>query len=58
MVLDRESRKGEKYKCSQCGYEEDADINGAINILDRNKDKRINIYTPYKEVKEILETKN
>lgn len=53
--LDKDSRKGERFKCTKCGSEIDADINGAINILERSKNKRINLYTPYKKVKQILE---
>lgn len=52
--LDKNSRKGEKFKCSNCGKEIDADINASINILKRKDDKRITLYTPYNKVKEIL----
>ncbi len=32
---DRENRKKEHFKCLQCGYENDADIVGATNVLSR-----------------------
>ncbi len=32
---DRENRNGEHFRCLQCGYENDADIVGAINVLHR-----------------------
>jgi hypothetical protein len=33
----------------------DADINAALNILWRADDPRITVYTPYREVKRIIE---
>ena len=33
--VDKESRQGEKYRCTLCGYELDADYNAAINIYNR-----------------------
>ncbi len=33
--IHKESRKGEKFLCIDCGYEIDADYNAAINILHR-----------------------
>ena len=53
--VDKNSRKFEIFQCTNCGEEMDADINGAINILNRSKDTRITLYTPYSKVKEILE---
>lgn len=42
-VIHKESRKGEMYKCKECGSVMDADINGAINILHRflNKESTV-----------------
>lgn len=40
--------------CKNCG-EMNANIVAAKNILKRNDDKEINLYTPYKKVKEILD---
>lgn len=34
-VIDKNSRQGEIFHCQSCGYEIDADTNGAINILKR-----------------------
>jgi putative transposase len=34
-TLDKESRKGEKFKCNSCNLEIDADFNASINILQR-----------------------
>ena len=36
-AIDKESRKGKKYKCTSCGFEIDADLNAAKNILDLGK---------------------
>ncbi|PAB60543.1 RNA-guided endonuclease TnpB family protein [Anaeromicrobium sediminis] len=47
-------RRGDVFKCPKCG-EIHADSNASINILNRNYDKEISLYTPYKKVKEILE---
>ena len=33
--VERENRSGENFKCLHCGYEEHADIVGALNILQR-----------------------
>jgi len=33
--IDKDSRKGEEYKCISCGYEIDADVNASINIHNR-----------------------
>ena len=32
---DKNSRKGEVFACTSCGYESDADINASVNILKR-----------------------
>jgi transposase len=33
--VDRDSRKGERFMCTACAFELDADINAAINIHNR-----------------------
>lgn len=38
--IDKASRQGENYHCSTCGMEMDADLNGALNILQRG------VYSP------------
>jgi len=52
--VHKDNRQGERFTCIQCGYREDADVNGALNILARKYDSEIGLYTPYKKVKEIL----
>jgi len=50
----KDNRQGERFTCIKCGFREDADVNGALNILSRKYDSEIGLYTPYKQVKEIL----
>lgn len=52
--VHKDNRQGERFTCIKCGLGEDADVNGALNILSRKYDSEINLYTPYKRVKEIL----
>jgi len=33
--IDKDSRKGESFRCISCGYEIDADLNASINIYNR-----------------------
>lgn len=40
--IDKNSRDFKSFKCTCCGYEDDADHNGAINIKERAKDKDLN----------------
>lgn len=39
-VVDGSQRKGERYACRKCGYEADADVNAAVNILRAGLDLR------------------
>ena len=48
-------RKGKEFKCSNCNLNIDADFNASINIKKRKFISEINIYTPYKQVKEYYE---
>ena len=48
-------RKGKEFKCSNCNLSIDADFNASINIKKRKFISEINIYTPYKEVKQYYE---
>lgn len=50
------NRNNNIIKCPSCGTL-DANINAAKNILHRKQDKEITLYTPYKKVKNILETR-
>ena len=47
-------RNGKVFKCQTCGTF-DADHNAAVNIKGRLSDPEIDLYTPYQEVKRILE---
>ena len=49
-------RDGDSFVCDNCG-EIHADINASINILERKYDKEIKMFTSYKKVKEILESR-
>lgn len=46
-------RNGKTFKCQTCGTF-DADYNASVNIKDRLSDPTIHLYTPYQEVKKIL----
>lgn len=47
-------RNGDVFECKNCGKMH-ADINASNNIKNRKDDREIKQYTPYKEVKKILE---
>jgi IS605 OrfB family transposase len=49
-----DNRKGDKFKCLDCGYENQSDIVGAINIKNRVFDEEIKLKTTYQKVKELL----
>ena len=49
-------RNGDLFTCDNCG-EIHADINASKNILERKYDKEIKMFTSYKKVKEILESR-
>ena len=49
-------RNGDSFVCDNCG-EIHADINASMNILERKYDKEIKMFTSYKKVKEILESR-
>lgn len=49
-------RDGDLFTCDNCG-EIHADINASKNILERKYDKEIRMFTSYKKVKEILESR-
>lgn len=52
--VSRDNRNGEEFTCIMCGCSENAHVVGALNILSRKGDFEIGLYTPYKQVKEIL----
>ena len=39
--LDKENRNGKTFKCTCCGYEDDADHNASINIKTRFEDEKL-----------------
>jgi transposase len=47
-------RKNETFDCLTCGKMH-ADLNASVNIKQRKNDKKITLFTPYKQVKKILE---
>lgn len=49
-------RNVDLFTCDNCG-EIHADINASKNILERKYDKEIKMFTSYKKVKEILESR-
>ena len=49
------NRDGSKFKCLNCGFKVNADYNASINIGVRRSNTVIDIYTPYKKIKEILD---
>ena len=50
-------RSGDKFYCNHCGGVYDSDFNASVNILKRYYDSEISLFTPYKKVKEILESR-
>jgi putative transposase len=42
-AIDKKSRNGEVFKCTVCGYADDADVNGAKNILQRFLDGQFTV---------------
>ena len=53
-AVDAKNRKGDQFACVHCGHKDDANFAASLNIRDRFYDSEIGLYTPYKQVKEIL----
>jgi putative transposase len=54
--IDKRNRKSQKdFKCIKCGYSRNADYVGAVNIRNRRSIPSINIYTPFRRVRGLLE---
>jgi len=51
------NRSGDRFKCPNCGMGANADFNASRNILNRKYDNEISLYTPYKRVKEIIQSR-
>ncbi|MFU8850332.1 RNA-guided endonuclease InsQ/TnpB family protein [Micromonospora sp. SL1-18] len=49
------SRSGDRFHCTRCGVVWQADVNAAINILQRADDPDIALHTPHHVVKQILQ---
>jgi len=52
--VHKDNRNKEEFICIKCGFSEHADVVGALNILNRDGDSEISLYTLSKQVKEIL----
>lgn len=50
-------RQGDRFYCPVCREEDSADGNAAKNVLARLNDSEISLWTPYKTVKSILQTR-
>lgn len=48
-------RAGDRLHCTRCGVVWHADVNAAINVLQRHGDTDITLHTPYRAVKQILQ---
>lgn len=48
-------RGGDRFHCTQCGVVWQADVNAAINILQRHGDPDITLHTPYQRVRQIVQ---
>ncbi|MEU8080868.1 transposase [Catellatospora citrea] len=48
-------RNGDRLHCTMCGVVWQADVNAAINILQRHGDPDITLHTPHRAVKQILQ---
>lgn len=55
-VLGR--RAGDRLDCTRCGAVWDADHAGAINVLERDGDPDISLWTPHTRVKQILQDRD
>jgi putative transposase len=51
---DEGNRSGDHFECQHCRYSGHADAVASSNVLKRGRDQTISLFTPYKEVKEIL----
>lgn len=51
-------RSGDRLDCTRCGAVWDADHAGAINVLNRNADPDIGLWTPHLRVKQILQERD
>ncbi|GHJ47360.1 hypothetical protein Cs7R123_47020 [Catellatospora sp. TT07R-123] len=50
-------RSGDRLHCTVCGVVWQADVNAAINVLQRQGDPDITLHTPHRVVKQIMQTR-
>ncbi|MFC7241372.1 RNA-guided endonuclease TnpB family protein [Catellatospora aurea] len=50
-------RSGDRLHCTVCGVVWQADVNAAINVLQRHGDPDTTLHTPYRAVKQILQAR-
>jgi IS605 OrfB family transposase len=48
-------RGGDRFHCTLCGVVWQADVNAAINVLERHGDPDITLHTPHRVVKQIIQ---
>ena len=53
--VEAKNRRGDRFQCLNCGHGEHADRVAATNLLARYHDPEVTRYTPYREVKHILQ---
>ena len=54
--VNSKNRRGKIFNCGYCSYTTDADYNGSVDIRQRRSLKEVDVFTPHRIVKEILET--
>lgn len=55
--VHRDNRHGDRFHCPVCGWDGDADVVAAMNLLSRRDDPEIRLWTPKAQVKSILEAR-
>jgi putative transposase len=55
--VHRDNRHGDRFHCLHCGWDGDADVVAAMNLLSRLDDPEIHLWTPKEQVKTILEAR-
>ena len=53
--VEAKNRRGDRFQCLNCGHGEHADRVAAMNLLARFDDPEVMRYTPYREVRHILQ---
>jgi len=55
--VHKENRHGDRFPCLVGGWDGDADVVGAMNLLSKRDDPKIRLCTPKERVKAILEAR-